>query len=180
MRRLTKNLTFPSLIMIFFGSIAKKIGFGTSKKWTWADSHLFSLSYSHLDASQSSPCCFTFYTILTTLLSLLHRPLTCVPTSDILRVFSFSPPHTHTHTLHTNAHTYTHTHAHTHMQCIHKFKSTNTDITNCASTLFEVRWLQSQSAEQSRKTWSTLQGDINTFPLILCQTQRSPSFLSSV
>ena len=86
--------------------------------------------------------------------------------------------HTHTHAQHTNAHTYTHTHAHTHMQCIHEFKSTNRDIMNCASTLFEVRWplqLQSQSAEQSRKTWSTLQGDINTFPLILCQNQ-SPSF----
>ena len=51
-------------------------------------------------------CGFTSSTILTTLLSLLHRPLTSVATPHILRGFSsFPPQHTHTHT-----HTHTRTH----------------------------------------------------------------------
>ena len=53
-------------------------------------------------------CGFTSSTILTTLLSLLHRPLTSVATPHILRGFSsFPPQRTHTHTQ-KRTHTRTH------------------------------------------------------------------------
>ena len=41
-------------------------------------------------------CSFTSYPILTTLLSLWHRPLTCVATPHILKPFSYSPHPTYT------------------------------------------------------------------------------------
>ena len=41
-------------------------------------------------------CCFTSHPILTTLLSLWHRPLTCVATPHILTTFSYDPHPAHT------------------------------------------------------------------------------------